>query len=121
MSSAAERIGKLEFGDLNYKARSRIFSTLVTYPHALLKYKQKIPAVFMNVIKTGEISCLNIPVWIAVYNNWLAYGQSKLANCLFSHELARRCKSLGIPVTSNCMHPGVVDTQVPTFPFLFSF
>lgn len=51
------------------------------------------------------------------YNEWQAYGQSKLANCLFSHELARRCKSLNIPVTSNCMHPGIVDTELARFIF----
>lgn len=54
-------------------------------------------------------SCVSV---CAEYNEWAAYGQSKLANALFSHELARRCKSLGIPVTSNCMHPGIVDTEV---------
>lgn len=71
LSSAAERIGNIDFADLNYKNRK--------------------------------------------YNEWQAYGQSKLANCLFSHELARRCKSLNIPVTSNCMHPGVVDTELSRY------
>ena len=34
------------------------------------------------------------------------YGESKLANVLFSYELARRLEGTG--VTSNCLHPGVV-------------
>lgn len=73
LTSAAERIGNIDFADLNYKTRK--------------------------------------------YNEWQAYGQSKLANCLFSHELARRCKSLRIPVTSNCMHPGVVGTELARYVF----
>lgn len=36
------------------------------------------------------------------------YGQSKLANILFTVELARRLEGTG--VTANCFHPGVVNT-----------
>jgi NAD(P)-dependent dehydrogenase (short-subunit alcohol dehydrogenase family) len=44
------------------------------------------------------------------YSGWKAYGQSKLANVLFTYELARRLKGTG--VTANCMHPGVVGTNL---------
>lgn len=44
------------------------------------------------------------------YNPQTAYGQSKLANVLFSNELARRTKGSG--VTSNCLHPGAVNTDI---------
>ena len=37
-----------------------------------------------------------------------AYAQSKLANVLFSHELARR---LPANITSNVVHPGFVDSD----------
>jgi NAD(P)-dependent dehydrogenase (short-subunit alcohol dehydrogenase family) len=37
-----------------------------------------------------------------------AYGQSKLANILFTRELARRLDGSG--VTVNCLHPGAVAT-----------
>jgi NAD(P)-dependent dehydrogenase (short-subunit alcohol dehydrogenase family) len=37
-----------------------------------------------------------------------AYGQSKLANLLFTYELARRLEGTG--VTSNAIHPGFVAT-----------
>lgn len=39
-----------------------------------------------------------------------AYGQSKLANILFTHELARRLRGTG--VAANCVHPGVVATNI---------
>ena len=37
-----------------------------------------------------------------------AYGRSKLANVLYTYELARRLDGSG--VTANCLHPGVVRT-----------
>jgi NAD(P)-dependent dehydrogenase (short-subunit alcohol dehydrogenase family) len=36
------------------------------------------------------------------------YGETKLANILFTAELARRLQGTG--VTANCFHPGLVDT-----------
>jgi len=38
------------------------------------------------------------------YKGAKAYSQSKLANVLFTYELARRLKGTG--VTANCLHPG---------------
>ena len=43
------------------------------------------------------------------YSGARAYSQSKLANVLFSYELAKRLK--GTSVTSNSLHPGVVSTS----------
>ena len=42
------------------------------------------------------------------YGGLSAYGQSKLANVLFTNELARRLEGTG--VTANSLHPGVVKT-----------
>ncbi len=39
-----------------------------------------------------------------------AYAQSKLANILFTYELARRLEGTGIAV--NCLHPGAVATNM---------
>jgi NAD(P)-dependent dehydrogenase (short-subunit alcohol dehydrogenase family) len=44
------------------------------------------------------------------WTSFKAYGQAKLANALFTYELARRLN--GTKVTSNCLHPGVVRTNV---------
>lgn len=43
------------------------------------------------------------------YNRFKAYGQSKLANILFTYELARRLEGTG--VTVNAVHPGLVATN----------
>lgn len=43
------------------------------------------------------------------YSGARAYNQSKLANVLFSYELARRLR--GSAVTANAVHPGVVNTS----------
>lgn len=43
------------------------------------------------------------------YSGARAYNQSKLANLLFTHELARRLR--GTTVTANALHPGVVRTS----------
>ncbi len=43
------------------------------------------------------------------YKSFRAYSQSKLANVLFTRELARRLAGSG--VTANCLHPGVVATN----------
>jgi retinol dehydrogenase-14 len=43
------------------------------------------------------------------YSGGKAYGQSKLANVIFTYELARRLKGTG--VTANCLHPGAVNTN----------
>lgn len=42
------------------------------------------------------------------YRGWRAYSQAKLANVLFTYELARRLQGTG--VTANCLHPGFVAT-----------
>ncbi len=42
------------------------------------------------------------------FNGWKAYGQSKLANIMFTYELAHRLEDSD--VTANCLHPGFVAT-----------
>ncbi|MFL5548528.1 MAG: SDR family oxidoreductase [Gemmatimonadales bacterium] len=44
------------------------------------------------------------------YDGNRAYSQSKLANILFTYELARRLRGTG--VTANCLHPGVIATRL---------
>lgn len=44
------------------------------------------------------------------YDEAKAYEQSKLANVLFTLELAKRLEGSG--VTANSLHPGIVDTEL---------
>ncbi|RAJ58952.1 NAD(P)-dependent dehydrogenase (short-subunit alcohol dehydrogenase family) [Streptomyces sp. Amel2xB2] len=46
------------------------------------------------------------------YSRWGAYGQSKLANLLFTAELARRLEAVGSPVTAHAAHPGYAATNL---------
>src|SRR5713226_1714885 len=48
------------------------------------------------------------------YGGWKAYGQSKLALVLFTHELAKKLQGTG--VTVNSVHPGTVATNIWTRP-----
>jgi WW domain-containing oxidoreductase len=47
------------------------------------------------------------------YKGWVAYGQSKMANILFTKELARRF--VGTARTANAVHPGVIDTNLSRY------
>ena len=46
------------------------------------------------------------------YNRVEAYGQSKLANLLFTYELQRRFKLKGDPTVALAAHPGFADTEL---------
>ena len=51
------------------------------------------------------------------YDRWAAYGQSKLANLLFTHELARRlARKYGEPppILAVAAHPGYAATELQT-------
>ena len=46
------------------------------------------------------------------YNNWTAYGQSKLANLMFCFELQRRASVAGTTLRSLAAHPGYAATNL---------
>ncbi|MEU3776841.1 oxidoreductase [Streptomyces sp. NPDC032472] len=46
------------------------------------------------------------------YRRWIAYGRSKTANLLFTHELARRLGAAGSTVVAASAHPGYAATNL---------
>jgi NAD(P)-dependent dehydrogenase (short-subunit alcohol dehydrogenase family) len=46
------------------------------------------------------------------YDRWRVYGQSKLANLLFTKELQRRLDEAGSPVRAVAAHPGYASTHL---------
>jgi NAD(P)-dependent dehydrogenase (short-subunit alcohol dehydrogenase family) len=69
----------------------------------------RIVVVASQVEREGQISFEDLHL----EHGWTrlrAYNQSKLANVLFTFELARRLAGRG--VTANCLHPGVIATRL---------
>ncbi len=50
--------------------------------------------------------------WQKTYHPWRAYGQSKLANLLFTFELQRRSDANGWGLMANATHPGYARTEL---------
>jgi NAD(P)-dependent dehydrogenase (short-subunit alcohol dehydrogenase family) len=46
------------------------------------------------------------------YSGFRAYAHSKLANLLFTFDLARRLSAAEAPITANTLHPGNVSTSM---------
>lgn len=67
------------------------------------------PARIVNVAseasRTGKINFDDLQGQTS-YRGFAAYSQSKLANIMFTYELAERLRDS--PVTANCLHPGVI-------------
>src|SRR6266702_8256765 len=79
--------------------------------HLLLDMlKASAPARFVNVSSATQASgYIQMDDLQAEKHYRSAYGQSKLAEVLFTYELARRLQGTG--VTANCLHPGFVATH----------
>ncbi len=60
--------------------------------------------------KFGPVNFDDIDFERGDYDKWLAYGQAKTANALFSVELNRRMQSQGL--TSFAVHPGAIVTEL---------
>jgi NAD(P)-dependent dehydrogenase (short-subunit alcohol dehydrogenase family) len=75
--------------------------------------KKSAPSRIVNVSSTAHrYGKLDISGWVTGrdYSTFGAYANSKLANVLFTYELARRIEGTG--VTANCLHPGAVGTNL---------
>ena len=61
---------------------------------------------------SGAISLKDLNWKARPYSAWLAYGQSKLANLLFTSELQRRLSAAGSTVKAHAAHPGYSATNL---------
>ncbi|XP_018609724.1 retinol dehydrogenase 12 isoform X3 [Scleropages formosus] len=105
--------------DLSDTKSIRDFAELINKGHFLLTYllmdliKRSAPARIVNVSSTAH-------TWGAInlddinseksYDAKKAYGQSKLANILYTRSLAKRLEGTG--VTAYSLHPGVVQSEL---------
>jgi NAD(P)-dependent dehydrogenase (short-subunit alcohol dehydrogenase family) len=53
------------------------------------------------------------------YNRWIAYGESKVANLLFTYELQRRFEAAGADAIAVAAHPGWTATNLQGDAMLF--
>ena len=60
--------------------------------------------------KRGNMQWEDINYEHTEYSSQAAYGQSKLANILFTRELANRLRGTGVNVYS--LHPGLIATEL---------
>jgi NAD(P)-dependent dehydrogenase (short-subunit alcohol dehydrogenase family) len=60
----------------------------------------------------GYISLRDLNWTSRPYSAWVAYGQSKLANLLFTSELQRRLKAAGLSLRALAAHPGYSHTNL---------
>jgi NAD(P)-dependent dehydrogenase (short-subunit alcohol dehydrogenase family) len=65
-----------------------------------------------SMMHLGYISLKDLNWKSRPYSAWLAYGQSKLANLLFTSELQRRIDAAGSTVKSHATHPGYSATNL---------
>ncbi len=60
----------------------------------------------------GKIDLADLNWQTRPYSAWRAYGQSKLANMLFTSELQRRLHAVGWPLKAHAAHPGYSATNL---------
>jgi NAD(P)-dependent dehydrogenase (short-subunit alcohol dehydrogenase family) len=64
----------------------------------------------LGKLKTGDKSEINVSK--ESYSPWTVYGNSKLANLLFTNELVRRLKIVNSNITVAVAHPGYANTNL---------
>lgn len=78
----------------------------------LPKVSERVVTVASMMHLFGKISLKDLNWKSRPYSAWLAYGQSKLANLLFTQELQRRLDSAGSTVKALAAHPGYSSTNL---------
>lgn len=85
--------------------------TALLWPRLEERPHARVVTVSSSAHKMGKLD-FDDPMSTRSYSPWGAYGQSKLANLLFSFELARRITRAGLEMRSVACHPGYADTNL---------
>jgi NAD(P)-dependent dehydrogenase (short-subunit alcohol dehydrogenase family) len=78
----------------------------------LPKITDRVVTVSSQLHLLGYISLKDLNWKSRPYSAWLAYGQSKLANLMFTSELQRRLDAAGSTVKAAAAHPGYSATNL---------
>ena len=78
----------------------------------LPQIRERVVTVSSTGHRVGEIHLDDLNWERRPYHSWRAYGQSKLANLLFTTELQRRLADAGLPVRAMAVHPGYSATNL---------
>ena len=78
----------------------------------LPKVTERVVTVSSLMHLMGYISLRDLNWTSRPYSAWLAYGQSKLANLLFTSELQRRLEAAHSPLRAVAAHPGYSHTNL---------
>ncbi len=85
-------------------------------PTLLAAPEPRVVTVSSNAHKFGRLHLDDLFFERTRYSRWRAYGQSKLANLLFTSELQRRAVAAGTALTAAAAHPGYAATNLTSGP-----
>jgi NAD(P)-dependent dehydrogenase (short-subunit alcohol dehydrogenase family) len=85
-------------------------------PTLLAAPAPRVVTVSSNAHRFGRIHPDDLHAEHRRYTRWSAYGQSKLANLLFTSELQRRATSAGTNLLAVAAHPGYAATNLTSGP-----
>ena len=102
------QIGTNHFG--HYALTGLLLPTLLAAPIP------RVVTVSSNAHKFGRMHLDDLNYERTRYSRWRAYGQSKLANLLFTSELQRRAVAAHTALTAAAAHPGYAATNLPSGP-----
>jgi NAD(P)-dependent dehydrogenase (short-subunit alcohol dehydrogenase family) len=74
----------------------------------------RVVTVSSNAHRAGRINVADLN-WQRGYRRMAAYGQSKLANLMFTYELQRRLAAAGAATIALAAHPGTTKTQLTRY------
>jgi len=82
-------------------------------PQLLASKDARVVTVSSNMHRVARSAPLGDPrVHHGLYRKWQVYGQTKLANLLFTYELDRRARAKELPLKAVAAHPGFAGTHL---------